>query len=106
MDNWDKYQTLNEDDLLDEIQKINKRLFQLKPGNPMFNQVKAMLQTAEMAYRDKIAIARLNNDTSPSMMEIGNVESTYDQIDYSPEALLNLTVDSYVKTLRGKTKKS
>ena len=106
MDNWEKYQTLTEDDLLDEIQKINKRLFKLKPGNSMFNQVKGMLEMAEMAYRDKVAIMRMKDDTSPNVMEIGNVESTYNEVDYSPEALLNLTVESYTKTLRGKTKKS
>ena len=105
MDNWEKYQSLNEDALLDEIQKINKRLFKLKPGSVMFNQVKGMLEMAELAYRDKLAIVKLKSDTSPRMMEIGNVEGSYEQIDYSPEALLNLTVDSYTKTLRGKIKK-
>ena len=106
MDNWEKYQTLNEDSLIEEIQKINKQLFKIKPSNPMFNQLKNMLQLAEMAYRDKISIARMKDDKSPNMMEIGNVEGTYNEVDYSPEALLNLTVESYTKTLRGKPKKS
>lgn len=106
MDNWEKYQGLNEDALLDEIQKISKRLFKVKPGTVMYNQIKGMLDMAEMAYRDKIAIVNLKSDTSPSMMEIGNVDGTYEQVDYSPEALLNLTVESYTKTLRGKIKKS
>ncbi|MBM38678.1 MAG: hypothetical protein CMO97_06355 [Woeseia sp.] len=106
MDNWEQYQKLNEDALIEEIQKINKRLFKIKPGNPMFNQLKNMLQMAEMAYSDKLATTRLKDDKSPSVLEIGNVESTYNEVDYSPEALLNLTVESYTKTLRGKTKKS
>jgi len=106
MDNWEKYQSLNEDALLDEIQKISKRLFKIKPGTVMYNQIKGMLDMAEMTYRDKIAIVNLKSDTSPSMMEIGNVDGSYEQVDYSPEALLNLTVESYTKTLRGKIKKS
>jgi len=106
MDNWEKYQSLNEDALLDEIQKINKRLFKVKPGTVMYNQIKGMLDMAEMAYRDKIAIVNLKSDTSPSMMEIGNIDGSYEEVDYSPEALLNLTVESYTKTLRGKIKKS
>ena len=106
MDNWEQYQKLNEDALIDEIQKINKRLFKIKPGNPMFNQLKNMLQMAEMAYSDKLATTRLKDDKTPSVLEIGNVDSTYNEVDYSPEALLNLTVESYTKTLRGKTKKS
>ena len=106
MDNWEQYQKLNEDALIDEIQKINKRLFKIKPGNPMFNQLKNMLQMAEMAYSDKLATTRLKDDKTPNVLEIGNVESTYNEVDYSPEALLNLTVESYTKTLRGKTKKS
>ena len=106
MDNWEKYQGLNEDALLDEIQKISKRLFKVKPGTVMYNQIKGMLDMAEMAYRDKIAIVNLKSDTSPSMMAIGNVDGTYEQVDYSPEALLDLTVESYTKTLRGKIKKS
>ena len=61
---------------------------------------------AEMAYSDKLATTRLKDDKSPSVLEIGNVEGTYNEVDYSPEALLNLTVESYTKTLRGKTKKS
>ena len=106
MDNFDRYQKLNEDDLIDEIQKLNKRLFKIKPSNPMFNQLKNLIQMAEMAYKDKIAISRMKDDKSPSIIEIGNIEGTYNEVDYSPEALLNLTVDSYTKTLRGKPKKS
>ena len=106
MDNFDRYQKLNEDDLIDEIQKLNKRLFKIKPSNPMFNQLKNLIQMAEMGYKDKIAISRMKDDKSPSIMEIGNIEGTYNEVDYSPEALLNLTVDSYTKTLRGKPKKS
>ena len=43
MDNFDRYQKLNEDDLIDEIQKLNKRLFKIKPSNPMFNQLKNLI---------------------------------------------------------------
>ena len=105
-DNWEKYQQLNEDALLDEIQKINKRLFKLKPGSTMYDRVRGMVELAQMAYRDKIEITNLKSDNSPSVMEIGNIEGSYNEIDYTPEALLNLTVESYTKTLRGKAKKS
>ena len=85
-DNWEKYQQLNEDALLDEIQKINKRLFKLKPGSTMYDQVRGMVELAQMAYRDKIEITNLKSDNSPSVMEIGNIEGSYNEIDYTPDS--------------------
>ncbi len=105
MDNWEKYQTMKEEDLIEEIKTINTKLFRIREGTDIYNQLVGMRSMAQMAYEEKLAIARLKTDKSPAVLEIGNISSEVNEIIYEPNELLKVTVKSYFKTLRGKIKK-
>jgi hypothetical protein len=105
MDNWEKYQGLKEEELIDEIKMINTKLFRIREGTEIYNQLMSMRNMAQMAYEERLAIARLKTDKSPDILEIGNISSEVNEIVYKPNELLKVTVESYFKTLRGKIKK-
>lgn len=105
MDNWEKYQGLKEEELIDEIKTINTKLFRIREGTEIYNQLISMRNMAQMAYEERLAIARLKTDKSPDILEIGNISSEVNEIVYEPNELLKVTVESYFKTLRGKIKK-
>ena len=104
MDNWEKYQSLNTEKLIEEIESLNKKLFKLKPGTTMYTQINNMLSEAESAYRDKLEIARYKNDDSPDILEIGTIESETYTPDYSNENVVDLVARSYIKDLKGDVK--
>jgi len=91
---------LSEEKVLAEIEKLNKRLFKTKPGNPMYNQLMDMLRTAESAYQDILFKNRVKSEDI--VMDIGEMESTVTEPDYSKDELLDVIVTSYTKDLREK----
>tara|TARA_B100001105_G_C22267424_1_gene389489 strand:- start:461 stop:778 length:318 start_codon:yes stop_codon:yes gene_type:complete len=105
MDNWEKYQNMKEEELVDEMKLINTKLFKIREGSEIYNQLVNMRSMAQMAYEERLAIARLKTDKSPDILEIGNISGEVNEIIYKPNELLKVTVKSYFKTLRGKIKK-
>jgi len=105
MDNWEKYQNMKEEELVDEMKLINTKLFKIREGTEIWNQLVNMRSMAQMAYEERLAIARLKTDKSPDILEIGNISGEVNEIIYKPNELLKVTVKSYFKTLRGKIKK-
>lgn len=105
MDNWEKYQNMKEEELIDEMKLINTKLFKIREGTDIYNQLVNMRSMAQMAYEERLAIARLKTDKSPDILEIGNISGEVNEIIYKPNELLKVTVKSYFKTLRGKIKK-
>lgn len=105
MDNWEKYQNMKEEELVDEMKLINTKLFRITEGTQIWNQLVNMRSMAQMAYEERLAIARLKTDKSPDILEIGNISGEVNEIIYKPNELLKVTVKSYFKTLRGKIKK-
>ena len=105
MDNWEKYQNMKEEELVDEMKLINTKLFKIREGTDIYNQLVNMRSMAQMAYEERLAIARLKTDKSPDILEIGNISGEVNEIIYKPNELLKVTVKSYFKTLRGKIKK-
>jgi len=105
MDNWEKYQNMKEEELVDEMKLINTKLFKIREGSEIYNQLVNMRSMAQMAYEERLAIARLKTDKSPDILEIGNISGEVNEIIYKPNDLLKVTVKSYFKTLRGKIKK-
>ena len=91
---------LEEDKLLEEIEKVNKKLFKARPG-PIQDQLMEMLRVCQSAYQD-IQYKR-NIKSEDSVMEIGEMESTEEMPDYSKKELLDIMVTSYTKDL-GKKK--
>lgn len=89
---------LSEEKVLAEIEKINRKLFKIKPGNPMFNQLSDMLNMAESAYQDILYKSRIKSEDT--VMDIGEMESTVTEQDYTKDELLDVIVTSYTKDLR------
>lgn len=86
---------MSEEKLIEEIEKLNKKMFTMNPGTPMFNQLQGMLETAQMAYGEVLMKRRVK--TEDSVMEIGTIESTEYTPDYSKQDLLNVLVQGYLK---------
>lgn len=101
-DNYIKYQSMNVDDLLDEIEKINKTLFRLKEGTPMFNQLMSMRTLADQTFREKSVVAMQKAQKTPpsEILDIGEIESVEYTPNYNEDEVLNNVVESYTKTLR------
>lgn len=103
MDNWEKYQAMSPDKLMNEMERINKMMFKINPDHPMYSQLEVLRNSAESAYRDKIAIAQLEAHKGElnQALEIGNIESSVNSIDYNKE-ILDVLVTSYTRNLRNK----
>ena len=107
-DSYIKYQGMSLDDLLDEIEKINKQLFKLREGSPMYNQVRNMRDLADATYREKslLAMQKANKNPPSEIIEIGEIESVEYTPDYDDNTLLDNVVESYTKTLRSQHENS
>jgi len=102
IDNYQKYQSMSLDDLLDEIEKINKHLFKLREGTPMFNQLMSMRSLADATYKEKslLAMQKSNKNPPSEILDIGEIDSVEYTPDYDDDTILNNVVESYTKTLR------
>lgn len=100
-DYYDYVNTLKEDKLNAEIEKITKQLFKMNPGSPMFGQLHDMLEMAQAAYQDLMYINRYK-DQKDQVLEIGTTESTVKTPEYDRAELLNVIVTEYTKDLRDK----
>lgn len=95
-DYYEHVNSLSEDKLSDEIQKVLKRINKASPGSPMYNQLISMLNTAQMAYSDLMSTKRVKNKDD-EVLEIGEMESTVTTPDYSDDQVLDILVHGYLK---------
>jgi len=91
---------LEEEKVVAEIEKLNKKLFRLNPSSPMHGQLMDMLYTAESAYQDIQYKRRIKSEDS--VITIGEIESVVSQPDYNKEELLDAIVTSYTKNLNAR----
>ena len=104
MDKWEEYQNMSTDKLMAEIEKMNKILFRLNGGTPMFNQMQDMIALANQVMQDKFAITRLESDENANKaLNIGEIESEVIHPEYDKD-VLNLVATSYVSNLRDNKK--
>lgn len=100
-DYYNYVNNLSEEKIIEEIEKITKRLFSISVGTPMYDQLNYMLAQAQQAY-DDLAYARIlktqNKDKDGkdiSVMDIGEIESeTYTPV-YSDTEILTAMVEAY-----------
>ena len=83
---------MSEDELLTEIEQLNKRMFKMKAG-PMQQQMLQMVNEATQAYAEKQMIKRLKKDDE--VLEIGTIQSETIEANYDETELLNIIVQSY-----------
>lgn len=95
--------SLSEDKLHDEIRKIYDRLFATNPGSPIYDQLQDMLEMAQDALGDQQA-SKHSDPESDGVINIGEIDSVVNELDYSKQELLDILVTSYIKkSPRGNT---
>ena len=94
-DYYDKVQAMTSDQLSDELAMLNKKLGSVQPGTPIYDQILDMYETVSFAYREDM-YKSLNKPES-SVMNIGEMESTTTEPDYTKIELLDAIVTGYTK---------
>lgn len=104
-DYYSHVNSLTEDKLIEEIQKLTKRLYAARPGTPAYTQLTTMLDQANEAYTDCMYRARFKTEAEESkVINIGEMESVDYTPDYSKDELLNVVVELYTTNLRDNEK--
>ena len=95
MDYYYKVTNMTEEQLVKEIEALNKRLFKMPNVTAMQQQMMQMLETAQMAYNDLQMVKRVKKEDT--VLEIGTVDSEVIEPDYSNEELVNILVTGYTQ---------
>lgn len=93
-DYYEHLQSMTEEKIVAEIQKLNNQLFKMDPNNPMFEQIMNMLDMANHTYNDIVVTSRFK-DAKDEAMDIGYMESEESTPDYSKQELLDAVVTAY-----------
>ncbi len=90
---------LSEEKLHEEIRKIYDRLFVTSQSSPVYDQLLSMLEQAQEALGDIQASRRVDKSTD-GVINIGEIDSVVNELDYKHDELLNVIVTSYIKQPR------
>jgi tRNA A37 N6-isopentenylltransferase MiaA len=96
-DYYAKVNNMAEDKLVDEIQRLYKKLMAMNHQSPMYDQMLQMVQTAETAYQEKIYVNRFKNSKASEVIDIGTIDEVVHTPNYSSEELLLAVVSQYIK---------
>lgn len=94
-DYYTKVHSMNEEKLVEEMQKLHKKIASINPQSPIYDQLLNMVQTAESAYYEKLTVNRIKNKSTASIIEIGTIAEQVYVPDYSAEELLLAVVSLY-----------
>tara|TARA_Y100000389_G_C17043855_1_gene309405 strand:- start:209 stop:523 length:315 start_codon:yes stop_codon:yes gene_type:complete len=95
--------SLTEDKVVAEIEKLTKRLLKTRPDSPIYAQVSNYLDMAQSAYQDIMYSHRIKNESS--VMDIGEIESTVIEPDYTKQEIVTDIVQTYISSpRRGRSK--
>jgi hypothetical protein len=103
MDQWQKFEGMSSDRLVDEIQTLNKKLFSLNPNSSMYNQLLGIIRMADQVYRDKMYVDQVTDPKQTKVIDIGEIETQVSQPNYGAN-LLDVVVESYVSSVRDNKK--
>ena len=96
-DYWEKIQEMDSDKLFEEIKKLNDKLYKMDQNSPMFQQVRGMLDMCSERQSDLMAIIIENNDKTPDVLEIGEIESVVYTPEYSEQELITTLSNFYTQ---------
>ncbi len=94
MDYYSHIYSLPEDKLVQEIEKLNKQLFKINAGSPMYGQLMDMINTAQTAHAEMQYVRRVKDPTD-KIIEIGEVTEHIVTPNYSSDELLVAVVEQY-----------
>lgn len=93
-DYYNHVNSLSEEKLIAEIDKITKRLLKTSPTSPVATQLSGMLEMANQAYQDSLFASRIKKEDT--VTDIGEMESVdYIPEEYSKDELLIEIIRSY-----------
>jgi hypothetical protein len=96
-DYWGKIQEMDSDKLFEEIKKLNDKLYKMDQNSPMFQQVRGMLDMCSERQSDLMARIMENNDKTPDVLEIGEIESVVYTPEYSEQELITTLSNFYTQ---------
>ena len=96
-DYWQKIQDMDSDKLFEEIKKLNDKLYKMDQNSPMFQQVRGMLDMCSERQSDLMARIMENNDKTPDVLEIGEIESVVYTPEYSEQELITTLSNFYTQ---------
>jgi hypothetical protein len=85
-DYFSKVYNLSEKELVDEIEKVNKRLLACEPGSGVYYQLLDMLDTVNQAYSEMVIIA-MNKNAKDEVIEIGTIDKEEIEPDYTSQEI-------------------
>jgi hypothetical protein len=98
--NRQEFEQMEPGKLLDKIQELNKKLFNVNQQSPVFNQLRGIIQEAQMVYSEQLAVDRYNmqNEERDSVINIGEIESEVYTPHYGEgNPILDVVVSSYLQ---------
>lgn len=99
-DYYDKLRAMKRDKLSDELERLYKRMMATNEASPIYSQLRQMLEMADAAYGDAMAMERHNaqlkqKDGDKDIIEIGAIESETYTPEYKDDEILTALVTAY-----------
>lgn len=99
-DYYDQVNSMSEDKLIQEVERLTKALYKMDPQNTMYSQVQSMVEMAQEALQDKMYLRKYKEKPQDVALEIGTISGEVTETKYSDEELLNIMVTAYTKDFR------
>jgi len=97
-DFFDRVQTMNSDRIFEEIKTLNEKLFGLNEANPIYHQIRDMIDVCHLRQSDLMAVQMEELDKTPDVLEIGEIVSEVYTPDYSEQDLITTLTNFYSNT--------
>tara|TARA_R110001592_G_scaffold87400_2_gene258144 strand:+ start:9158 stop:9571 length:414 start_codon:yes stop_codon:yes gene_type:complete len=97
-DFFDRVQTMNSDRIFEEIKTLNEKLFGLNEANPIYHQIRDMIDVCHLRQSDLMAVQMEGLDKTPDVLEIGEIVSEVYTPDYSEQDLITTLTNFYSNT--------
>lgn len=94
-DYYSQLQNMSQEKLSNEIEKLTKKLLMISQTSPMYEQILGMLDMAQGVYSENIMVSTIKKEDA--VIDIGEIESTVQEHDYTQEELLIAVVQEYTK---------
>ena len=97
-DFFERVQTMNSDRVFEEIKTLNEKLFGLNESNPIYHQIRDMIEVCNLRQSDLMAVQMEEVDKTPDVLDIGEIVSEVYTPDYSEQDLITTLTNFYSNT--------
>lgn len=97
-DFFERVQTMNSDRVFEEIKTLNEKLFGLNESNPIYHQIRDMIEVCHLRQSDLMAVQMEEVDKTPDVLDIGEIVSEVYTPDYSEQDLITTLTNFYSNT--------